>query len=325
MITGYCADGTSVVLTPEQPPESLRSDIIWVDLIEPSKAEDLLMEKLLGISIPTRDDLKDIEPSSRLYIEEKAVFMTASLVFRSDTEIPGLTDVGFILSGGRLVTIRYAEPRSFTLFKTSMHRFPGGCRDGAVVLTRLLETIADRTAEILEEAVIKIDDLSMAVFGDKAAAKRRPPHFLEARLRDVAGHHRLVAKTRDSLASLSRLLTFVYTVPEVQEDKDTRELCRSISRDIQSLSEHASFISGNITFLLDASLGLINVEQNAIIKIFSIASVVLLPPTLVASVYGMNFRVMPELDWQLGYPWALAAMVISAVIPFFFFRWKGWL
>jgi magnesium transporter len=303
----------------------LRADIIWVDLLEPSKAEDLMMEKLLGISIPTREDLKDIEPSSRLYVEEKAVFMTASLVFRSDTDIPGLTDVGFILAAGRLVTIRYAEPRSFTLFKTSLHRFPGGCRDGAVVLTRLLETIADRTAEILEEAVIKIDDLSMAVFGDKAAAKRRPPHFLEARLRDVAGHHRLVAKTRDSLASLSRLLTFVYTVPEVQQDKDTRELCRSISRDIQSLSEHASFISGNITFLLDASLGLINVEQNAIIKIFSIASVVLLPPTLVASVYGMNFRVMPELEWQLGYPWALVAMVISAVIPFFFFRWKGWL
>ncbi|HEV7309832.1 magnesium transporter CorA family protein [Ensifer sp.] len=325
MITGYCADGTAVVLSAAEPPESLRSDIIWLDLVEPTKAEDLMMEKLLGISIPTRDDLKDIEPSSRLYVEESAVFMTASLVFRSATEIPGLTDVGFILSGGRLVTIRYAEPRSFALFKASMHRFPGNCRNGAVVLTRLLEAIADRTAEILEEAVIKIDDLSMAVFGDKAAGKRRPPHFLEARLRDVAGHHRLVAKTRDSLASLSRLLTFVYTVPDVQGDKDTRELCRSISRDIQSLSEHAGFISGNITFLLDASLGLINVEQNAIIKIFSIASVVLLPPTLVASVYGMNFRVMPELEWQLGYPWALAAMVISAVIPFFFFRWKGWL
>ncbi len=325
MITGYCADGTAVILTPAEPPETLRPDIIWLDLVEPSKAEDLMMETLLGISIPTRDDLKDIEPSSRLYIEENAVFMTASLVFRSDTEIPGLTDVGFILSGDRLVTIRYAEPRSFALFKASMHRFPGNCRDGAVVLTRLLETIADRTAEILEEAVTKIDDLSIAVFGDKAAGRRRPPHYLEARLRDVAGHHRLVAKTRDSLASLSRLLTFVYTVPQVQDDKETRELCRSISRDVQSLSEHAGFISGNITFLLDASLGLINVEQNAIIKMFSIASVVLLPPTLVASVYGMNFRVMPELEWQFGYPWAIAAMVISAVIPFFFFRWKGWL
>lgn len=325
MITGYCSNGETVTLSVADELVALRPDIVWVDLVEPSKAEDLMMEKLLGISIPTRDDLKDIEPSSRLYTEADAVFMTASLVYRSETDIPDLTDVAFILHGGRIVTIRYAEPRAFALFKAAMHRIPGGCPNGVVMLTRLLETIADRTAEILEQAVGKIDDLSLQVFGDKAVVKRRPPHFLEARLRDVAGHHRLVAKTRDSLASLSRLLTFVYTVPEVQADKDSRELCRSISRDIQTLSEHASFISGNITFLLDASLGLINVEQNAIIKIFSIASVVLLPPTLVASVYGMNFRVMPELEWPLGYPWALAAMVISAVIPFFFFRWKGWL
>lgn len=325
MITGYCSNGDTVTLSVGDEPVTLRPDIIWVDLVEPSKAEDLMMEQLLGISIPTRDDLKDIEPSSRLYTEADAVFMTASLVYRSETDIPDLTDVAFILHGGRLVTIRYAEPRAFALFKAAMHRIPGGCPNGVVVLTRLLETIADRTAEILEQAVGKIDDLSLQVFGDKAVVKRRPPHFLEARLRDVAGHHRLLAKTRDSLASLSRLLTFVYTVPDVQADKDSRELCRSISRDIQTLSEHAAFISGNITFLLDASLGLINVEQNAIIKIFSIASVVLLPPTLVASVYGMNFRVMPELEWHFGYPWALAAMVISAVIPFFFFRWKGWL
>lgn len=325
MITGYCSNGEIVTFSAADEPVALRPDIVWIDLVEPSKAEDLMMEKLLGISIPTRDDLKDIEPSSRLYIEADAVFMTASLVYRSETEMPDLTDVAFILHGGRLVTIRYAEPRAFVLFKAAMHRIPGGCPNGVAILTRLLETIADRTAEILEQAVGKLDDLSLQVFGDKAVVKRRPPHFLEARLRDVAGHHRLVAKTRDSLASLSRLLTFVYTVPEVQADKDVRELCRSISRDIQTLSEHASFISGNITFLLDASLGLINVEQNAIIKIFSIASVVLLPPTLIASVYGMNFSVMPELQWQFGYPWALAAMVISAVIPFFFFRWKGWL
>ncbi|WP_026612991.1 magnesium transporter CorA family protein [Ensifer aridi] len=325
MITGYCVNGEAVVLSTAEPPAALRPDIVWIDLVEPTKAEDLMMEGLLGISIPTRQDLKDIEPSSRLYTDDDAVFMTASLVYRSDTEMPGLTDVGFILAGKRLVTVRYAEPRAFGLFKAGMHRIPGGCRNGAVILTRLLETIADRTAEILEQAVDKIDELSLEVFGEKASGKRRPPHFLEARLRDVAGHHRLLAKTRDSLASLSRLLTFVYTVPDVQEDKDSRELCRSISRDIQSLSEHAAFISGNITFLLDASLGLINVEQNAIIKIFSIASVVLLPPTLVASVYGMNFRVMPELEWQFGYPWALAAMVLSAVIPFLFFRWKGWL
>lgn len=104
-----------------------------------------------------------------------------------------------------------------------------------------------------------------------------------------------------------------------------REQGKSIGRDIQSLTEHASFVSGNLTFLLDASLGIINIEQNGIIKIFSIASVVFLPPTLVASVYGMNFQLMPELNWTFGYPLALVVMLMSAIIPFLFFRWKGWL
>jgi magnesium transporter len=125
--------------------------------------------------------------------------------------------------------------------------------------------------------------------------------------------------------SLSRLMTFLYTVPLLQSDRDSKELCRTVSRDIQSLSEHANFISSNISFLLDASLGLINLEQNQIIKIFSIASVVLLPPTLIASIYGMNFEFMPELHVRYAYPLSLGAMVVSAVIPFLFFRWKGWL
>ncbi len=135
----------------------------------------------------------------------------------------------------------------------------------------------------------------------------------------------MISKVRDSLGSLARLLTFFHTIPAIQQDREAKELCRTVSRDIQSLSEHASFVAANITFLLDASLGLINIEQNSIIKIFSIASVVFLPPTLVASIYGMNFQIMPELTWVAGYPYSLALMVISAVIPFFFFRWKGWL
>jgi magnesium transporter len=114
-------------------------------------------------------------------------------------------------------------------------------------------------------------------------------------------------------------------VPLISQDKSDDNLCRTVARDVDSLSEHASYIAGNIAFLLDASLGLINVEQNSIIKIFSIASVVFLPPTLVASIYGMNFQFMPELEWHIGYPLAILAMLLSAIIPFFFFRWKGWL
>jgi magnesium transporter len=325
MITAYRDNGEAVVISAVKPPASLPSDIVWIDMLRPDKAEDFLVESFLGIEVPTREDMKDIEPSSRLYTARDAVFMTASLVCKADTGRPELTDVAFVLTRGMLVTVRYEEPKAFGLFTAAMHRIPGGCATGTVLATRLFETITDRTAEILETAVAKVDALSLQVFGDRPAGQRRPPHYLEAKLMDVASHHRLVAKTRDSLASLARVLTFLYTVPSVQENREVKELCRTISRDIQSLSEHASFISGNITFLLDASLGLINVEQNAIIKIFSIAAVVFLPPTLVASLYGMNFDVMPELKWTFGYPMAVVAMVISAIVPYYFFRWKGWL
>ncbi|ULR43339.1 magnesium transporter CorA family protein [Rhizobium sp. K102] len=324
MITAYCSNCKSVEIRDLSQPASFPEDVVWIDMVEPSREEELYVEKVLGIEVPTREDLKDIEPSARLYIENDAVFMTASLVWKAETDAPTLTDVAFILAGNRLVTIRYAHPKSFALFIAALHRLPENWRSGAALLAKLLETIVDRTAEILETSVSRIDILSTHVFG-RAKKVRKPSNYLEQKLRDIAGHHRMISKLRDSLGSLSRLLTFFHTIPAIQQDHEAKELCRTISRDIQSLSEHASFVAANITFLLDASLGLINIEQNSIIKIFSIASVVFLPPTLVASVYGMNFQVMPELAWTAGYPFSLALMVISAVIPFFFFRWKGWL
>ncbi|ANK84534.1 MULTISPECIES: magnesium transporter CorA family protein [unclassified Rhizobium] len=324
MITAYRSNCKSVEIRDLAQPASFPEDVVWIDMIEPSREEELYVEKVLGIEVPTRDDLKDIEPSARLYIENDAVFMTASLVWKADTDAPTLTDVAFILAKNRLVTIRYAQPKSFALFIAALHRLPENWRSGAALLAKLLETIVDRTAEILEISVSRIDILSTHVFG-RAKKVRKPSNYLEQKLRDIAGHHRMISKLRDSLGSLSRLLTFFYTIPAIQQDHEAKELCRTVSRDIQSLSEHASFVAANITFLLDASLGLINIEQNSIIKIFSIASVVFLPPTLVASIYGMNFQVMPELAWTGGYPYSLALMVISAVIPFFFFRWKGWL
>nr|WP_117191040.1 magnesium transporter CorA family protein [Rhizobium terrae] len=310
-------------LAPTDALRRLPDDIVWIDLVEPTPQDDAYVESLLGIQVPTREDLKDIEPSSRLYVEKDSVFMTASLVWRADGQDPQLTDVAFILSGNRLITVRYADPKSFQLFIAALGRVPEEKRDGTTLLARLLETIADRTAEILEHTVDHIDAMSTDIFRDRG--RRRPPHYLENKLAKIAEYHRLVAKVRDSLGSLSRLLTFLRNVPHMHKDESDGSLCATIAHDVETLSEHAAFVAGNIAFLLDASLGLINVEQNAIIKIFSIASVVFLPPTLVASIYGMNFHFMPELDWHLGYPLALLAMLMSAIIPFFIFRWKGWL
>jgi len=324
LINAYHSHGSVTTLTAETHPLSLPEDIVWLDLVDPTAEEDRHVEQLLGIQIPTRAELKDFEPSSRLYIEKNAVFMTASLVWKADSDSPEITDVAFILTGGKLVTVRYADPKSFQLFTAALCRQPAEAPwVGKMLLARLLETIADRTAEILETAVIRIDELSKEIFRPRAT--RRPPQFLENKLADIAAYHRLISKLRDSLGSLSRMLTFLLNVPQIHHHPEIEDLCKTVAHDIATLSEHAGFVSGNIAFLLDASLGLISVEQNSIIKIFSIASVVFLPPTLVASIYGMNFAHMPELSWSFGYPMALFGMVLSAIIPFFFFRWKGWL
>jgi magnesium transporter len=325
LIRAYRRDGSAEIIGIEPQASNFPDDIIWIDLIKPSRDEEHFVESRIGIPLPTPDELKDIEPSSRLYVEHDAIYMTASLLYRADSSYPLLTDVAFILHRGRLITIRYAEPKAFELFSASLLRLNGQCDTGAKLLGHLLETIVDRTAEILETLAARLDALSITVFVNRKAAKRRPPRFLEDKLLDIASHHQLVAKVRDSLVSLSRLVLFLQSQPVVRREEEAAELCGLVVRDLQSLGEHAAFVANNITFMLDASLGLINVEQNAIIKIFSIASVVFLPPTLVASIYGMNFQFMPELGWNFGYPMALFAMLLSAIIPFLFFRWKGWL
>jgi magnesium transporter len=325
LIRAYRRDGSAEIIGTEHQASNIPDDIIWIDLIKPSRDEEHFVESRIGIPLPTPDELKDIEPSSRLYVEHDAIYMTASLLYRADSTYPLLTDVAFILHSGRLITIRYAEPKAFELFSASLLRLNGQCDTGAKLLGHLLETIVDRTAEILETLAARLDALSITVFVNRKAAKRRPPRFLEDKLLDIASHHQLVGKVRDSLVSLSRLVLFLQSQPAVRREEDAAELCGLVVRDLQSLGEHAAFVANNITFMLDASLGLINVEQNAIIKIFSIASVVFLPPTLVASIYGMNFQFMPELGWNFGYPMALFAMLLSAIIPFLFFRWKGWL
>ncbi|QLF71331.1 magnesium transporter CorA family protein [Peteryoungia desertarenae] len=325
MIRAYRANGSLEIVELSERPTDLDADIIWLDLIHPTRDEAILVEELLSLALPTRDELKDIEPSSRLYVENEAIFMTASLIYKVEADLPHLADIAFILFGNRLITIRYAEPKAFAAFSSSLLRPNFHCASAALLLGRLLEAVVDRTAEVLEMLATRLDELSVAVFIDRKAAKRRPPGFLEDKLLDIAAHHQLVSKASSSLVSLGRMAAFLQAQPKVRLDQDAREMYELVGRDIQSLDEHAAFVGNNISFMLDASLGLISVEQNAIIKIFSIASVVFLPPTLVASIYGMNFKFMPELEWSTGYPLALVAMLLSAVIPFLFFRWKGWL
>jgi len=318
------AAGRLISFDPKAPACAL-DRLVWIDIDRPTVEEDQALEELLGINLPTADELKDIEPSSRLYRENGAIYMTANVVWRSATEEPETTPVSFILCNDRLITIRYSEPRSFVTFAAYAERHPETRTNGAHVMMGLIESIVDRTAEILERMGTEADAISTTVFRMKSRTTPQTSASLRELLARLALAHNLVSKARESLVSLGRMISFCSAVYDAKEDQQIREHVRSVSRDIQSLTDHASHLAQTTGFLQDAALGLINLEQNEIIKIFSVAAVMFLPPTLVASVYGMNFDVMPELRWVLGYPFAIVLMIFSAALPFWYFRRRGWL
>lgn len=300
--------------------------IVWVDLLDPSREEEASVERWLGVDIPTREEMEEIEISSRLYVENGAYVMTATLPAHTDGDRPEMLPVTFVLAGERLATIRYHEPRAFQTFPMRAEKADTGCAGGDTILVSLIEAIVDRLADVLERASREVIDISQDIFNstEKKASKR--DRDFQQILQRIGSKEDLVSKIQDSLLTLQRLSSFLANVAgNGLGGKDLRARVKTISRDVVSLSDHASFQTQKITFLLDATLGMINIQQNAIIKIVSVAAVVFLPPTLVASVYGMNFDAMPELKWLLGYPFALGLMAVSAVLPFWFFRRKGWL
>jgi magnesium transporter len=304
---------------------SLPVEAVWLDLLAPTSEEERQVEAMLGVGVPTREEMQEIEVSSRLYEENGALYMTATVVARADTEHPEASAISFILAGDRLVTVRYAEPQSFALFTTRCQRSPGPFTRGDAVLAGLLDALIDRIADVIEHIGLEVDGISHEVF-EHPTTPRKSGDF-QGILRSLGRRGDLTSKVRESLVGIGRLLMFLGQAgtTNTKTAKDLRTRLRTMTRDVRSLTEHASFLSGKINFLLDATLGMINIQQNSIIKIFSVAAVVFLPPTLIASIYGMNFEFMPEFGWRLGYPLALGIMVLSAILPYLYFKHRGWL
>jgi magnesium transporter len=307
------------------PGEAVPENAIWIDLIEPSREEDRRVEVALGIEIPTREESQNIEPSEVLYVEDGVRYMSARILCQSGTQSPILAPISFILKDRKLITVRYDEPRSFQIFINRLAR-PGACTtSGDHVLISLFETVIDRAAEILRLSGERIDEVSGAVF-DPGSGQRADVDTFRTTLQTMGMEGTRISKVRESLVSIERMLLFLSANTAVASLGDElRAEVRTTLRDLQSLEDHASFLSNKIQFLLDAILGLVSLEQNKIIKIFSVAAVVFLPPTLIASSYGMNFKNMPELEFSLGYPMALGMMVLSAIGTYFFFKLKNWL
>ena len=325
MLNAYVLNGTNLVRMEVPPGGEAPQDAIWFDLINPTLEEDKLVERRLGIAVPTREEMQEIEVSSRLYVENHARYMTATLMCNSDTMTPKTTPVTFILAGHKLVTVRYDDPRPFVIVDHRLARHCAATANGETVLMDLLDAVIDREADLLERIGLEVDQVSHDIFDPTGEGPQRSLSY-HSMLKTIGSKGDLTSKVRESLVSIGRLLLFLANEAEgMRWPKDVRLQLVAMQRDVQSLSDHATYLANKTTFLLDALLGVVTLEQNNVIKIFSIAAVVLLPPTLVATIYGMNFKNMPELDWKYGYPLALGMMVIAAIVPYFIFKWKKWL
>ena len=306
--------------------ESIPPGAVWIDLLNPTREEEKLAERALGQNIPTRAELAEIEPSSRLYERHGALFMTASVIHGVTDKTPDNDPVGFILTDKLLITLRYVDPKPFILFTENLCAEPEQASTAAGVLAKLLDTIVDRLADELEETATQIEGVSSQIFerqAQRGKAKRKEARRLETLLMRLGAVQRLLAELRESAVSTSRMLTFLGATG-FAEHAEGRHV-ESLQRDVRGLLAHSDFLADNLNFLLNASLGLITLEQNFVMKIFSVFAVVLMPPTLIAGIYGMNFKHMPELHWLLGYPFALALILASAVLPYWLARRSGWL
>ncbi len=294
----------------------LGTEVIWVDLINPTDEERDWIRIAYAQELPTIDDLYEIEASSRFYENEYGLHISSYFLNYADSN-PENISAAFVFNGDRLFTLREEELAAFRLFRMRGRKGLVNINNSKSILLGLFETKVENLADILERVHADLEQTSQQVLGNAENDD------MESVLTDIATQEDINGKVRISMMDLQRMLYLLLRAGLLNAEQSER--LRDIIRDSESLIAHSSFLFDKIKFLLDTTLGFINVNQNKIIKIFSVASVMFLPPTMIASVYGMNFQIMPELSWHLGYPYALLLMVLSAALPFWYFRRRGWL
>lgn len=302
-------------------------DAIWIDLLNPDADEERAVEKLTGVDIPTKQEMSGIEVSSRFYSENDALFMTGSILTGFAEGAPEIIPVTFVLTSKRLISVRYADPRPFKSFTEKALKKPENVATSIDAMVGILKAIVARLADILEGIMFDVEQISSRLFRPRKPSKGRiPTAKLQLLLTRIGRSQSELTKVRDAGASLIRLLNFLQHQPLITDGPEhVQEAFRSVNADVAGLADISNYVAHNIGFLHDASLGLISIEQNAVMKIFSVASVVFMPPTLIAGIYGMNFELMPELSWKFGYPYGLGLILFSAILPYLIFRKKGWL
>lgn len=300
-------------------------DALWIDLHRPDAAQIAAVEALTGATLPTEAQMSEIEASSRLYESRNALFLTGVILSEQDSDRPISRAVTFVLTRSCLVTIRHSNPKPFAAFADQLREDPGWKVTPDHMLLGLWQAIIARSADVVERLSGQIDELNAQVFQSAGRSRPARPETFRKILRRLGEANDLAARIRESMFSLARLMSYPEQAAPDQFSEEFRRIAHRIRRDRAAVSEQVDALSDKIAFLLDVTLGMINVEQSAIIRLLSIAATVFLPPTLIASLYGMNFENMPELSWPYGYPMALGIAALSAFVPYLFFKLRGWL
>jgi len=304
----------------------LADEVIWIDLLNPTDEEKAFVESRSGLRVPTFEALSEIESSSRLIVAHGVIYLSTPIVAQGDTADYHSSPAGFILSPNVLVTVRFTD---LSTFKTVADRVRAdeSLRSSTGVFTALMEALVDRGADVLERLAGELDQISKSIFRGNLSKKRdtmRSNEILRRALRDVGTIGDRLSLARDVFLGVDRIVPFVLGLKQDWIMGEFANRLEAVGKDVASLNAFQEHLSNKVQFLLDAVLGFITIAQNDLFKILTIVSVVGIPPTVVAGIYGMNFKVMPELNWAWGYPYGLAMIVLSAIVPLVWFKWRGW-
>jgi len=296
----------------------------WVDLLDPTDPERSAFAAAFGLRVPSRDELGEIEATSRLRVENGALYMTAPLIFASGDEPWLPSPTGFVLSKQVLMTVRFATSAAFDAVAKE-----GGAQDKlepAAAYVNLLEELVDHLADLLEAAGRDLDDASHVIFRQDNAKKLSKETAMLRRLMIRTGRtSERMARIHYTLVCLDRMAKFTVDRGRDWLSQDMAARLQSVSSDVASLVQFSEGLVNRVQLLQDAATGIINIDQNDVMKVLTIASVVGIPPVLVAGIYGMNFKNIHEYDWAWGYQWGLALIVITALLPLIWFKWKDWI
>jgi magnesium transporter len=298
--------------------EQLTEDVVWVDIVEPTDEEQNWIKRVYNQELPTESEIEEIESSSRFYLEGDKIYINSYFLddFRDH---PQNVTVAFILTTDQLFSLHEVELTTFRLFRMhARHQFVSDGESSKSILLGLFETKVDHLADVIEEIYADLETISKEVLSSSTR-----DNDMEKQVTDLAKLEDLHGKVRINIMDQQRVLSLLHRKGQLSPPQV--EKLREILQDLDSLIPHTSFLFNKINVLMNATLSFVNIQQNKIIKIFSVASVVFLPPTLIASIYGMNFHLLPELSWEWGYPWALFLMFISGIAPYWYFKRKGWL